>query len=1229
MTVENTSSKNAIVTGGFAVGATISITFPFEKEDTVMIETEQLGKLVYGSDYEVDENNVVLKKAIATDDKVQVYRKTDLTQERDIPQNAKFNSISLEEALDKLTLQNQEQEEVLDRCLKVETFAEVTPEDMTKAVYDVSMNMSDINAAVANIENIKKVAANETDISTVADDIANVNSVGNSIENVDTAARNISDIKKVAANETNISTVADGMSHVEAVATDIQSVRTVSANRTDVATVANKISNVNTVAGNMSAVTTVNAGLSTITAVNENKTNIDNVVNKLTEIESVLDNMAAVNTVSTNISNVNAVGKNIKNVNSVANNEQHINTVVTNLSDIQLASQSREAITNVANGLLNIGIVADNLEGINIVGADIYNINTCAIYIEDIKNAPEAATTAQEAATTAQGAASSIKNSADTIAANTSAIATNTSAIGTLEEGLQTANTNIATNTSAIDTLEEGLQTANTNIATNTSDIEKLRKQGSAAYTRFAVNQANTTEFGPYIQLLDFTMGEVAYIGWAAAQIGFKIGGEYPTLKVTNAQGTTIEVTTAPTPLNPANYYHDRDENEWSPDILYINETGFHVIPSCRLYITNSSRHIADQLNDGDKNGIVLCTASEPIKAYHVTKGQNGAVNTVEEFDGVPLCGFVVERQADEEGNYHYGFINIEESILECIGYNGYDFNTNILPYGWVSNVQNTVLKVNSKNLQFDKIDVNLGSATYFGEYKGLFDFELETSMNEEITVYFHTRAYQEEFSEEDGLKKQCIGRTSGGILKTTFTADILTYDVTMYFETDSGAKAYLDKVRLTLLTVQPQHYRGYGFIYNPGAEEITSDGTINYTVKYTESDTAPYTHNACLFPVNSSEADVLADAGVITIDWGDGTTTELSGTDLNWVVIEQLQDESVTYSARPSHTYAGAGEYTVSISTSGNPVYMKPCFQNYPTLVEVAGSSTLVKWEEPAPLHNVVSINSTPMFFMCCFSPTEFPDLNIKDNRSGYIFGAENCQDLQSIPRGILSNPKWVGPFSWGLTHSENPFIQCFSGCTGLETIPDDLFGGYSDQVTVIGGLFQDTNLHTIPEGLLNRCTSLVECMDHAFGSELISLPSELFARSGTLQFLYNLFSYNSNLTSIPSTLLNPDIFDLGRGVLSFADMFSSCSSLVLSADLFGGDLSFFSGIGEGSGSIDFSGMFRLFAQYSGGAKGTAPALWNIEVPSGVSINCNGCFYGHSTESLTNYGDIPENWRT
>lgn len=294
MTVENTSSKNAVVTGGFAVGATISITFPFEKEDTVMIETEQLGQLVYGSDYEVDENNVVLKKAIATDDKVQVYRKTDLTQERDIPQNAKFNSISLEAALDKLTLQNQEQEEVLNRCLKVETFADVTPEDMTKAVYDVSMNMPDINTAVANIEDIKKVAANETDISTVADDINTVKAVGESIENVDIAARNISDIKKVATNISKVTTVADDMPKVETVATDIQSVRTVSASRTDVVTVANKISNVNTVADNIAAVSTVNTNIDNIKAVGNSISNVNSVAGDLTNIDTVANNIDTV-----------------------------------------------------------------------------------------------------------------------------------------------------------------------------------------------------------------------------------------------------------------------------------------------------------------------------------------------------------------------------------------------------------------------------------------------------------------------------------------------------------------------------------------------------------------------------------------------------------------------------------------------------------------------------------------------------------------------------------------------------------------------------------------------------------------------------------------------------------------------------------------------------------------------------------------------------------------------
>ena len=48
MTIEDTSSKNEIVTGGYAVGATISITFPFDEPDTICVETDELGESARG-----------------------------------------------------------------------------------------------------------------------------------------------------------------------------------------------------------------------------------------------------------------------------------------------------------------------------------------------------------------------------------------------------------------------------------------------------------------------------------------------------------------------------------------------------------------------------------------------------------------------------------------------------------------------------------------------------------------------------------------------------------------------------------------------------------------------------------------------------------------------------------------------------------------------------------------------------------------------------------------------------------------------------------------------------------------------------------------------------------------------------------------------------------------------------------------------------------------------------
>ena len=224
MTIEDTSSKNEIVTGGYAVGATISITFPFEEPDTIFVETDELGELVYNTDYEIVETNVVLKRTISASDKVQVYRKTPMSQDRDIPQNAKFNSVSIEKALDKLTMQNQEQGTTLSRCLKVPTFSDTTPEEMVKKVETVADNMESVRTVSTNIEDVNTVSDNIAQVKTVSTRIYNVNTVADNIAAVGNVSSNISDVSIVSYDISSVNTVAGSIGNVNSVCANIEAV---------------------------------------------------------------------------------------------------------------------------------------------------------------------------------------------------------------------------------------------------------------------------------------------------------------------------------------------------------------------------------------------------------------------------------------------------------------------------------------------------------------------------------------------------------------------------------------------------------------------------------------------------------------------------------------------------------------------------------------------------------------------------------------------------------------------------------------------------------------------------------------------------------------------------------------------------------------------------------------------------------------------------------------------
>lgn len=127
MTLIENDSPKVQYTGPFVKGQLLPLTFPYiEKENIKMIIDGVAGE--FNKDFEIgtDAASVRLKKDLPNAKQITIYRSTPLDQQAPFPQMSKFRSERIELALDKLTMQQQEQEEQLSRCviapITLETF---------------------------------------------------------------------------------------------------------------------------------------------------------------------------------------------------------------------------------------------------------------------------------------------------------------------------------------------------------------------------------------------------------------------------------------------------------------------------------------------------------------------------------------------------------------------------------------------------------------------------------------------------------------------------------------------------------------------------------------------------------------------------------------------------------------------------------------------------------------------------------------------------------------------------------------------------------------------------------------------------------------------------------------------------------------------------------------------------------------------------------------------------
>ena len=333
-------------------------------------------------------------------------------------------------------------------------------------------------------------------------------------------------------------------------------------------------------------------------------------------------------------------------------------------------------------------------------------------------------------------------------------------------------------------------------------------------------------------------------------------------------------------------------------------------------------------------------------------------------------------------------------------------------------------------------------------------------------------------------------------------------------------------------------------------------------------------------------------------VDWGDGTTSTR---------IRTYNDTAAT------HTYAQDGEYTIKLTGIISQLQFKgniavdlievtKCQSSFSSIDSMFKDCTNLKAIPEDMFDNSININSAVSTFEGCTSLRTIP-LGLFDNninittfentfwKSGItsipvgLFDSNNavinfnstfkdCYGLVSIPANLFSNNKLVinfyGTFArcTALTTIpnnlliNNPTVQTysymFSECSGITSLPTNLLGNACASATNFLGMFNQTKLNSIPEGLF-RYASNATTFDYVFNNTNITeIPAYCFNGSNATSVnafdktkIRRIGDYGLNGLAIGDgyfkectnlTTIGDNIF---YGNISAIDLFNGCANL------------------------------------------------------------------------------------
>ena len=203
-------------------------------------------------------------------------------------------------------------------------------------------------------------------------------------------------------------------------------------------------------------------------------------------------------------------------------------------------------------------------------------------------------------------------------------------------------------------------------------------------------------------------------------------------------------------------------------------------------------------------------------------------------------------------------------------------------------------------------------------------------------------------------------------------------------------------------------------------------------------------------------------------------------------------------------------------------------------------------------------------------------------------------------------------------LKEDVNTLFDCFSDCTELTSIPENLFANCPN-VTDFSACFYNCGLTSIPENLFANCPNVTDFSTcFSWCTSLTSIPDNLFANCPNVTDFMYCFDSCFRLTSIPENL-----FANCPNVTDFSVCFFDCTRLTsMPENLFARNTAVT--------SFDhcFSGCTRLTGNVPIDNDGTPIYNRSGEGKPGYAIveNHSDCFY--NCTKMADYDSIPEEWK-